>query len=494
MAVKRKNIWEDERTLVLMLVLLYLLIRIPLLTHMPLLQDENIYSIMIEEQVAHPTLMPTFLGYGVPWKPPLFFWVYAPFAAVLARLPVPIEAVYRLPTMLFGLANVLLVFYTTRRVWQHRPSANQVAFFTTLIYVACFLVLWTDDRAMMDTLAMTFILGSVFAYLKASENSMFFLAAGVLSFLAFFTKQLVAAVAPIFILAYLFQHDRSKLRDPLFLCSLVFIPLAFLATNYLLFNSPGQAYTAYSELIKQKLADNLNPDNIEGSIIPLFMLAGAWLFLSIFGFVKWWRENLGMAAWYALIIFPLIGGVWMPFYYLPVMPPVAYFSALLLLRDEKNRIVTDRFMLFVFCLIALTGFVMGALLYNDTRPNYLPQKEAGELLVSKENVAIIGGYAPGIMAYKVLEEKRLYGKWLDFGWILTTNSTQKDLDPFILDYHHADSNVINGSFVDMFSGLQTYRKDTNITHFDYLVLVSSNDTTASGSILYHNRHITVYER
>jgi len=64
---------ENERMCILALVVVCLLTRLPILFTMPFVQDEGLYSIMVEEQRLHPALIPTFLDSPVSWKPPLFF-------------------------------------------------------------------------------------------------------------------------------------------------------------------------------------------------------------------------------------------------------------------------------------------------------------------------------------------------------------------------------------------------------------------------------------
>ena len=59
------------------LVVFYLITRLPVLDYLPLVQDEALYSIMIEEQRESLTLVPTFLGYEVSWKMAPFFWIYS---------------------------------------------------------------------------------------------------------------------------------------------------------------------------------------------------------------------------------------------------------------------------------------------------------------------------------------------------------------------------------------------------------------------------------
>ena len=90
----------DTKKMLLIFTAIYLLTRLFFISAIPFMQDESIYAVMIEEQAAHPTTVVTIFGYEVAWKPPLFFWFGGIFANVLRNIPIPLEAIYRLPTLL----------------------------------------------------------------------------------------------------------------------------------------------------------------------------------------------------------------------------------------------------------------------------------------------------------------------------------------------------------------------------------------------------------
>jgi hypothetical protein len=480
--------WENEKKLLVILVLFFLVTRFALINYLPLIQDENIYSIMIEEQIDNPTLVPTFLGYEVGWKPPIFFWVYGLFAMVLSQLPVSIEVVYRLPTLIFGLINLILVFKITKEI----TKKNEIAFFTAFIYEFIFLVIYTDLIVMTDILAVTFILASILTYLYAQDNHKLFLLAGLFSFLAFFTKQVNALVAPIFIFAYFFQTNKKILSNPMFIISLIAVPLAFL-TNYIMFSSSEQAYAVYSDLIEKKIISSLNLQSFYGSIGPFYLLVSIWIPLSLFGFIKHWRKNLAMSIWYALTIFPLVAGFYMPFYYLPIIPPLAFFSALILLYNEKNELTVDKFFYFILGLMLIIGLIVGSYFYVEMKNAYSDQKDAGMFIASKKNVMIVGEYNPGIFGYKMLLDKRKNGEWPEVGWIITSGE-EKNLKPFLSDYHYEGSSVVDGNFAKMYFEANTYRKDTNLTNFDYVVIVSDENVSFEGFLVLNQSNIKIFKR
>ena len=126
-------------------------------------------------------------------------------------------------------------------------------------------------------------------------------------------------------------------------------------------------------------------------------------------------------------------------------------------------------------------------------PLGLVEKEAGLILSGKDKVLILGDYAPGIIAYKTLDEKRS-GNVKDVGWImgipLVFNSTQAN--EFFYDYHLDKYNVTNGSFSSIFTSKTIFRKDCNITNFDYVVIVGHDDINITGEIIYSSPTISLY--
>jgi hypothetical protein len=299
-------------------------------------------------------------------------------------------------------------------------------------------------------------------------------------------------VVPIFIVAYFFQTRRELLTNPIFFFSLIAIPLAFL-TNYAMFSSSEQAYSIYANLIEEKIISSLNLKSFFGSIAPFFALVSIWLPLSLFGLIKFWRENKAMALWYVLLIFPIIAGVYMPFYYLPVMLPMAYFSAFLLLNNEKKQLQIDKFFYFVLGLMILIGILSGSFFYDAMKNAYIDQKDAGIFIASLDNVMIVGEYEPGIFGYKMLLDKRKTGEWPEVGWIITSGK-ESNLASLISDYHHQDSNIVDGNFARMYFDKTTFRKDTNVTVFDYIVIVSGEDISLDASLMFNRSTIQIFKR
>jgi hypothetical protein len=198
--------------------------------------------------------------------------------------------------------------------------------------------------------------------------------------------------------------------------------------------------------------------------------AGIWFALSLAGFVKHLKENLFMAVWFALSIFPLLGSFFMPWYFLPVMPAIAFFAASALLRDGKRERV-DAFFAIVLAMSIIVSVAASLVLYGIDRDAFQPQKEAGEFLAGKENVLFVGERLNGAISYKMLAEIRKDGTALDYGWVLFPAGTETEAYyDFISEPNRSDYTINQGSFSGSYIKNEIFRKDTQLTGFDYVVV------------------------
>jgi hypothetical protein len=489
---------KTDRECLIVLAVVYLLLRLPLLSFTPLIQDENLYAMMAQEQLQHLTLLPTFLGYAVSWKPALTFWVYAGFSKLFSGL-LPLEAVYRFPSVLFGLLSIPPLYFLLRNA----GSTRLFAFFTLLIAVVSVISIYPQAAFLTDSLLFLLICSSLWLYTESRLPAWRFLAAGALAFAAFFVKLVIAFMIPLLAAVYFYAQRRETLRNPLFLVSLLAVPAALLL-NFALLQSSSLATQLYVSDIGGHL---LGPGGTAAEAIQLrdsastfFSLCGIWFALSLYGLWKYWRTDLFMACWYLLLVFPLLTGAFMPWYFLPVLPAVAYFAVAALMRWEGKEKV-DRFFLIILSLLLLASIPLLAFYYLELRESTLPQEGAGLLLSGKENALIIGTYAPDIIAYKTLTELRASGQSLDVGWIdLPSPPTEAEVLTYVSDYHSMKYPIVDGSFTSSFTTNATFRKDSNLTSFDYVAVVDGQNISLPGfSAIYNETYdgefnVTVYAR
>ncbi len=456
----------SDRTLIAALLLLFLLTRLPLLAYLPFVKDEGLYAVMIEEQRASPTFVPTFLGEPVNWKPPVFFWAYSLFP----QIPLlPMEASYRLPSMLFGLLAVPIVFDILRNT----GAGRNVAFFSTLIFIASMPSMYPNAALLIDSLLFLLLCAALWLYIVPKCGGWRFIAAGTLVFAAFFVKLILAALPPLLAAAFFALNDRRQLRNPLFLLSLAALPAAFLLNSAIL-QSCGFAGGLSDSAIGEHNAFHSLSTQLQylmGSLNLFLIGAGVWFGLSLFGFARHWRAHPFMAFWYSLTAFPLIAGNFMIWYYLPVMPAIAFFAAMVLIRwgGQDNM---DLFFRIFFAMALIASLGMIAFVYANLHEWYLPEKAAGQFLSGKDGVMMLGGFAPSTVAYKALGEMDGGGRALDFGWIVLNDldTVPQAMEAYLVDYHSAEFDT-ESSPSRMFNTPLIFRKQTNLTSFERIVLV-----------------------
>jgi hypothetical protein len=481
---------EREWRLVAALAIIFLLTHLPFLCYMPLVKDEAIYAMMLEEQARNPTLVPTFLGNPVNWKPPLFFWAYAAFTRPLLSAPaIPLEAAYRLPSLAFSLLTIPVLFRTLRNI----GASSALASLAMLIFIVSLPSINPSVSLLTDAMNFFFIALSLWLYTEPRLGPWRFVAAGALSFTAYFIKLAVAFMVPLLAILHAVLNDRRLLGNVLFLLSLISVPAAYVL-NLQLLAAGGLKSDLYSSAFMNAtpfmphLEDMLTV--IMGSSAVFLMGAGIWFALSVAGVVMHWRSENFMAAWYALTILPFLSGAFMVWYYLPVMPAVAYFAAMALLRwDGRDR--ADAF--FMIFLAAALVISMAMILYDfqTSYEVYHGEKEAGLMLAGKENVAVVGYFAPTFVATKALTEMRADGRMLDFGWVVVPKKEGSGpVQEFAQDYHSELYDASPGDPNVYFSEL--YRKETNITVFDYIVVASSRPILLNGTVIYNQSSIVVY--
>jgi hypothetical protein len=202
-----------------------------------------------------------------------------------------------------------------------------------------------------------------------------------------------------------------------------------------------------------------------------------------------------MSFYYALAILPFLAATQYPWYYLPVLPAVAFFAALAVYDSRKGwkENLVGLLSAAAICAISLM-LVWGAYLALFNLHN--PERVIGTAIAGKENVLIIGHFKPGIMAYKELIERRSMGRPLDYGFILGPSSFGgEEAAAFVRDYRTGSVPAVNGSFSGMYTSQSVFRKDTDITSFDYLVLAGDLGFGLNGpEIMARSGDIVVYRK
>ena len=484
--LRKRDVLGIPALLMLILAALYLLTRLPLLGYLPFIQDEAIYTVMIGEQQDGLTPIPTLFGYPISWKMAPFFWLYSALAPLSSGFG--LEAGFRFPSAVFGFLCIIPLFLILKHF-----SDEKIAFLSSVFYLVSFVSVYPNTSLLIDSPAFLFILISLYFYVVKGNP----LAGGAVAAAAFTFKLVTAFISPLLALGYfVLAGKREALTNRMFIASLALPLLAALANYALLSPFGGGDQVYFEELLPRLLTSGAQVDfatRISMSLNTLAYSMGPVFLVSLFGFAKNWRDHRFMSFWYALTIIPFLAATQYPWYYLPVLPAVSFFAALAVYNTRKalKENLPGLLAAAAICAISLM-LVWGAYLalYNL----HYPEKIAGTAIAGKENVLIIGHFKPGIIAYKELIERQTLGRPLDFGFILGPPAFgADDAAAFVRDYGTGAVPAINGSFSGMYTSPSVFRKDTNITDFDYLVLAGDLGFGFTGpEILARAGDITVY--
>ena len=172
--------------------------------------DEATYAEVTSESLAHGNFL-SFTLINSPYfkKPPLLFWLIDVSREIIPNQ----EVATRLPGALSAFALIIVVallcFEVTGSVGAALLGASILATTGTFIEFA--------RQVRFDILVSFFILATFYAWIKATKNPKWYIAAGIFFGLAFLSKDVISAFAGVAVLSYAFaQRDFSFLKDKYF--------------------------------------------------------------------------------------------------------------------------------------------------------------------------------------------------------------------------------------------------------------------------------------
>ncbi|MBU1681473.1 glycosyltransferase family 39 protein [Candidatus Micrarchaeota archaeon] len=183
--------------------------------------DEGTYAMMVFELSENPLqIIPTMAGESAEYKPPLFFWVYSAFFMFLTNLNLPIEMIFRLPSILFGSLSVLFVYLISNKL----TNNIQIALGSAILFLTTPIMIFASTSIMMEAFSIFLLLSAVYFYMeKKLVYGMLFLGSLVL------TKWLYV-IAPVLFLVLYFKKYEIKVYAS-FLC-IPFALLLYFLTSY----------------------------------------------------------------------------------------------------------------------------------------------------------------------------------------------------------------------------------------------------------------------
>ncbi len=389
-----KPIKNEDKLYLIIISVAWAIFRFPFVQLQPLMLDEALYAQMTNSFLQHATLQPAFMGATVSWRPIGYFLLNAPFVVLGKMLALNVDLTYRLSTLFFSFLTCFVLYFMIKDMYKRAD----IAFVSTLFYQVNFATVFVSNRGLTDSVLMFFIISSLYFYFRG-KNGNDFLYGGALAFAAYFVKTVMAVAIPYLAICYWLFKDKKVLFDRRFLVSMLAIPIAAVLVAGIMQASGGQLGSDISTLLVKFEAENSNFAQV--------MLSASIVFIAMVGmFVGFLAEGAKKIAkfdpflimWLSMLPVLIWGSqVGMPWYLLPAMPAVGIAIAIGTL-DKKHKV--DAFASAVLAFLVLLTLVITIYFYASNAAGVQYEKEAGTYLAGKNNVYIIGYYAPGILFYK----------------------------------------------------------------------------------------------
>lgn len=362
-----------------------------LLGGFPFIYDEGAYAMMVKEFSANPAMvMPTITGEHVEWKPPLFTWVYSAFYIPLKGLPLAPELLFRLPSALFGAANVLLVFLIANRMY-----GRNVAIAAELLFLTSPLAFFSSAFIMMEAFSLFLALAAIYLYITDRLlPGAFFL--GLLTL----TKWLYV-IAPILFVTLYFIKDKKL---PAIVLSFVSIPIAL--GFYLLLAWQFGSFQNASASLAFDLSKPLPGFDFRYTLfffmtmlMATFPLSIIFAYFSLFARFDRWKDRSVIALGALAFLLPL-SSQFLFWYVLLAAPALAIFASRRL--DELGERRLFQAMLSILLLANLVSYVSFSILALD--PDY-DLRQVTEFMKNKT----VYFYEPGklMLNWEVINERYL---------------------------------------------------------------------------------------
>ncbi|MFH0817716.1 MAG: glycosyltransferase family 39 protein, partial [Candidatus Micrarchaeota archaeon] len=257
-----------------------LLLRVVALDASPFYRDEALYAEVIDEMLGGGGIAPHYWGLVVSWKPPITFWFYSAFIALLSPAGLPTEFLYRLPSAILGAICSVLVYLIVKEA----REGDDLALVSSVAYAGSALALFVNRMLLVDSLLLLFTLSSILFYLKANGRAKLLFFGGLLAGLAVFTKTIAGLFAPVVAIVYFAFYERKTLFNSNFLISLIGVPLAFIVLFSLI---PGMSTQFLVDSTQRTTGSDIGR-TFAINLIVFLSLTLPWSGLAIYGAWRYW--------------------------------------------------------------------------------------------------------------------------------------------------------------------------------------------------------------
>ena len=470
------------------LFIISLFIRLFFLPKLPIYGDEAVYAEIIDEFIRKPTILPTFLGHVIAWKPPLTFIVYSFFIRLFSLIipNAPVEITYRLPSVIFGVLSVLALYFLVKKLYD-----EESAFISALIFSVSNITILTNELLLLDSLVVFLLLVGIIFYIDAERNPKYFYLAGLSGVLLFLTKTFIGFMLPLLGIAYYLNSKEIKKDKRMiwpFIFSIIAVPLTMAIYAILFYFFAPKV----SDINLSYLYDMLRIVGEKG-IAPTFIsnlnyffnLFFPWSLIPFAGLIGLnirKKNDALILVWAALVILPLMANLSYFWYYPPVLPSFCALCAKGLIKIKRPIFIAAVFL--IFYLISLPYFSKDSLLLNilNIFPNYNvsveSEKSIGTFLQNQTEILTMTDQGiPGVVFYKFHYEQN--PEYLKFIQIVT--------DP------GSPAGYIAFEFAgDIFSG-KAYKDKLNLTKAEEINWVIRN-SKFNNHVLMNKRIYGIYLR
>jgi len=374
--------------------------------------DEAAYAEIIEEFIRSPSPIPHYMGHIVSWKPPLGFATYSALVVALQAINpnIPIEIVYRVPALIFGVLSTIALYFMVRKLYD-----EETAFVSSLIFSATAISVALSETILLDQLVLFLLLVGVVVFMEGRRDAKYFYYSAFIGALIFLTKSIMAFLLPVLAIAYYFG-DRELGKNPrlgkAFLISLSTVPLTmFLYAVVFFVSAPvgrggditvSYVYDFFRAYSYQRTALFLHS-------AEFIRLTAIWCVLFFAGLLTMKlksREDRFIFIWLLLMLVFLGAGQFYVWYYLQVLPPFTVVCAKALLQVKRNKLfIPALLLLFIF---SLPYFANPAFMDSFLAPSQTNTERVQVALFIKDKtdvLSITDTGVPEIVFYKFHAER-----------------------------------------------------------------------------------------
>jgi 4-amino-4-deoxy-L-arabinose transferase-like glycosyltransferase len=299
-------------------------------------------------------------------KPPFLFWLIAGAAKVIGAMS---ETAARLPSAIFGLFTIILVFFFGKRLFDERTGL-----FAALVLATCGEFFWLARRADLD-ITLTFfttlaILLFYVGYQQQKWRALYYLLAYAAMALGFFTKLYPALIVPFFAISgyFLWQRRLKFFVDPAHLPGIALFVAMIGGWLYLAYLQGGEAYLL--GLLFHKTASTFFVTfghrepffyylwNFPANFLPWTLFVPSAI---IYGLkVKEKKEIFFLLLWFATVfVFFSLAQAKRELYILPVYPAAALIVGKFWADVESKKKRDPRLLSWPLLLMLAILFIMG---------------------------------------------------------------------------------------------------------------------------------------